>query len=312
MLRRGTRRQLSELQRAHRKTLWRKERKTRTVVTAAERKSAGAAFFSRECSGYTQVLCVFPDCYIGSSWKRWKRLSRAPENTKDSFPNVSDVHFGGTDISDILQTEHKTETVIHPSFLLLSRWIQVVPEEAALNSLPPHRQCAPPVGQRLGPPSPLQAPPELPGDPATQDSAHRPQAVWPQHPLSPQPKPSDAQGEVGGSVTSVSPFTLLGPKFASAPKPNVKMNPGANRRSFRRSEGSYFDCCSLKHVQWVIHYKFKLMIVFLSIESTKGWGRSALTYSGIAVWKQELSCGDIFFFLIGHCTHLSPPTAAAA
>ena len=75
---------------------------------------------------------------------------------------------------------------------LSSRWVQVLPEEAALHSLPAHQQCASPVGQWLGPSGSLQATPEFPGDPAAQDPAHCPQALWPQHPLSPQPQPPDA------------------------------------------------------------------------------------------------------------------------
>lgn len=184
--------------------MWRRE-KMRTVVTAAETKSAGAAFFSKECSSCTQVLCFFPDCYTGSSQRRWQSISHAPENTK-TVSQTCQMYILEALIftnSKILHIDLKKETEIHPSLFLLFRWIQVVSEEAALDSLPSHRQRAPPVGQRLGPPSPLQAPPDLPGDPATEDSAHRPQAVRPQHPLSPQPKPSDAQGEVGGSVTSV-------------------------------------------------------------------------------------------------------------
>lgn len=84
------------------------------------------------------------------------------------------------------------------------RWVQVLPETAALHSLLAHRQRAPPVGQRLGPAGPLPAAAELPGDPEAQDPAHCPQALWPQHPLPPQPQPPDASGEVGGNTTSAS------------------------------------------------------------------------------------------------------------
>lgn len=110
MLRCGARRRLRESQKAHRKTLWHKMRKTRTVVIASERKSAGAAFFSKECWGCAQVLCFFSRLV---HQKQLEKMTKALVSWKiHSFLNVSDVDFG---YLDILHVKFKTETELHPS-----------------------------------------------------------------------------------------------------------------------------------------------------------------------------------------------------
>lgn len=81
---------------------------------------------------------------------------------------------------------------IFPPSSTFSRRVQVLPEEAALHSLPAGEQRPPAVGQRLGPAGALPPAAELPGGPAAEDPAHSAQALWPQHPLSPQPQPPNA------------------------------------------------------------------------------------------------------------------------
>lgn len=180
-----------------------RKRDTRTIITTGWNKFVEAAILKR-CRG-AQSERVFTALRVSFLF-RYSQQSKYKKQSTDMKKTMSKLTFEDTNLETILQNllccKYYNNSYLQLFFVfvfvlltvpsLSPRWVQVISEEAALHSFPAHQQCASSLGQRLGFAGPLQASSELPGGAATEDPAHRPQALQPQHPLSPQSQPPDA------------------------------------------------------------------------------------------------------------------------